>query len=92
VTTGRPSRISFSSASSVSTTRAPSRPATAKASTAFCAVRLAIATSVMPGTWLTSCVAVPRPMKPTPTMPTRIGLPSAARFLSAVSRIIIILK
>src|SRR5438477_11513 len=42
----------------------------------------------MPGTLLTIWFVSPWPMKPAPTMPTRIGLPCASRALSAVSTII----
>src|SRR5215211_717387 len=83
VTTRGSSVIAYRPAAMATSTS--SAPASSYASRARSRVRFAIATSRRPGTEPRICSAIPRPMKPAPTMPTRSGLPSARRCSSARS-------
>ena len=75
--------VSWSEAST-----AESNPASAKASSAFSTVRLAMATRSMP-VIVSIARAMPRPMYPAPTIPTLMGRPSCWRRSSALSTICI---
>ncbi len=85
---GVDAEMAASSALTLSTEVAPDMPAYSKQLRALSALRLEIATSTMPGVVLQIWLATPWAMKPAPTMPTRIGRPSASRSASALSTMI----
>ena len=88
VTTERPDAKAAATAAASWHSAGASYPASTIAARAWSMRRAASATTAMPGTCVRIWRAMARPITPAPTMATRTGRFSAARFWSALSTII----